>query len=299
MLLTFLGTSAGLPSLDRGLPSLVLKYGREILMFDCGEGTQRQMMRARIGFSRPMKIFVTHLHGDHMLGIPGLLQTMSLLGRTEKIQVYGPKGLADFLEAARTHVKFLLRFPLEVFEVEEGLICREKAYKVTARWTEHQIPTLAYAFEEKEKPGKFHPEKALSLGVPKGPLWHRLQHGRRVRLKDGRTVEPSQVVGPPRRGVKIVYSGDGKPCPNVLKLARNADLLVHECTFDDSLKDKAEAEWHSTAGQAAVLASKARAKRLILTHISTRYRDSKLLLEQARKEFSHVKVAEDFMQIEL
>ncbi len=162
-----------------------------------------------------------------------------------------------------------------------------------------QIPNLAYAFVENKKPGKFHPEKALELGVPKGPLWHKLQHGKKVKLKNGRIIEPSQVVEPPKPGIKIVYSGDTKPCKNVLKLAKNADLLIHECTFDDSLAEKAEVEWHSTPTGVAELAKKASVKNLVLTHVSARYKNAKIFLEQAKKIFPNVRVAEDLMRIEL
>jgi ribonuclease Z len=297
--LVFLGTGGGVPTPERGLSSFVLNYEGELLMFDCGEGTQHQMIKAKIGFGRETKIFVTHLHGDHVLGLPGLIQTMSLLGRTKKLEVYGPRGLKEFLEAARTYIQFNLRFPLEVKEIGEGTVYKNKRYKVLARWAEHSIPNLAYAFVESKKPGKFHPEKALELGVSKGPLWRRLQHGKKVKLKNGRIIEPSEVVEPPRPGIKIVYSGDTKPCRAVLRLAKDADLLIHECTFDDSLAEKAEVEWHSTPSGVAELAKKASVKNLILTHISARYKDSKVILEQAKKIFSNVRVAEDLMRIEL
>jgi len=297
--IVFLGTGGGVPTPERSLSSFVLNYEGELLIFDCGEGTQHQMVKAKIGFGRETKIFITHLHGDHVLGLPGLIQTMSLLGRTKKLEVYGPKGLKEFLEASKTYIQFNLRFPLEVKEVGEGTVCKEKKYRVLARWAEHSIPNLAYAFIENKKPGKFHPEKALELGVPKGPLWSKLQHGKSVRLKDGRIIKPNQIVEPPKPGIKIVYSGDTKPCKAVLKLAKNADLLIHECTFDDSLAEKAEAEWHSTPKGVAELAKKASVKSLILTHISARYKEPNTLLEQAKKVFPNVKIAEDLMRVEL
>lgn len=297
--IVFLGTSAGIPSVERSLPSVALRYERWLLLFDCGEGTQRQMMQAKVGFMKPMKIFISHLHGDHVFGLFGLLQTMNLLGRRERLEVYGPKGLKSLLESGRECSISELRFPLEVREVGEGVIVREKGFKVKARWAEHSLPNLAYLFEEDKRPGKFHVEKALELGVPEGPLWRRLQHGRKVKLPDGRVVEPSQVVDPPRPGIKIAYSGDTRPCRAVAALAREADLLIHECTFGDELADRAEAEFHSTPSGAAQVALKAKAKRLILTHISTRYRRADLLKEQAEKVFTPVDVAEDFMRIEL
>jgi len=297
--IVFLGTGGGVPTPERSLSSFILNYEGQILMFDCGEGTQHQMVKAKIGFGKETKIFITHLHGDHVLGLPGLIQTMSLLGRTKKLEIFGPKGLKEFLEASRTYIQFNLRFPVEIKEAKEGVIYKNKKFKVLARWAEHSIPNLAYAFVENKKPGKFHPEKALELGVPKGPLWHKLQHGKKVKLKNGRIIEPSQVVEPPKPGIKIVYSGDTKPCKNVLKLAKNADLLIHECTFDDSLAEKAEVEWHSTPTGVAELAKKASVKNLILTHVSARYKNTKIFLEQAKKIFPNVRVAEDLMRIEL
>ena len=299
MYIVFLGTGGGIPTPERSLSSFILNYEGQILMFDCGEGTQHQMVKAKIGFGKETKVFITHLHGDHVLGLPGLIQTMSLLGRTKKLEIFGPKGLKEFLEASRTYIQFNLRFPVEIKEAKEGIIYKNKKFKILARWAEHSIPNLAYAFVENKKPGKFHPEKALELGVPKGPLWHKLQHGKKVKLKNGRIIEPSQVVEPPKPGIKIVYSGDTKPCKNVLKLAKNADLLIHECTFDDSLAEKAEVEWHSTPTGVAELAKKASVKNLVLTHVSARYKNAKIFLEQAKKNFPNVRVAEDLMRIEL
>lgn len=285
--------------MGRGLASVAVRLGGEVLLFDCGEGTQRQMMRARVGFKRRMKIFITHLHGDHLLGLPGLLQTMSLLDRREKVEIYGPVGVGAFLAGVSATVRGNLAFPVGVEEVEEGAVCRGRGYRVVAGWAEHSTPTLAYALIEDDKPGKFHPERAEALGVPKGPLWHRLQHGRRVKLKDGRVVEPSEVVEPKRRGVRVVYSGDTRPCRGVVKLAEGADLLIHEATFDDELTERAEADWHSTASQAAQVAAEAGVRMLVLTHISARYKDPTLLLSQARRVFGEVAVAEDLMAITL
>jgi ribonuclease Z len=295
----FLGTGAGLPSVERGLACVALKYGGQIILFDCGEGAQRQMMKARIGFGRKMQIFITHLHGDHVLGIPGLLQTMSLLDRREKLEVYGPQGLAEFITTVKEQLQFHLRYPLEVCEIGAGTAYKGEDFKIQARWVEHTVPTLAYAFIENERPGKFHPDKAKKLQIPKGPLWHKLQHGRAVKLEGGRVVKPEEVVDPPSPGVKIVYSGDTRPCRGILTLAKGANLLIHECTFGDEFRERAETELHSTPGQAATLAKKAGVERLILTHISGRYKDPSPLIEQARAVFRNVEVAEDFMRVTL
>jgi len=298
--IVFLGTAASIPTIARALPSVVVKRKNEVLMFDCGEGVQRQMIRASVGFHRKMKFFITHMHGDHVLGLPGLLQTMSLLDRKQKLDVYGPVGIQAFVEAIRDTVQFVLTFPIEIHEIKDkDVICQEKEYDVKAAQTDHVIPSLAYALIEMSRPGRFNPKKAEMLGVPEGPLWSKLQRGEKVKTPTGRVVKPEQVVGSPRPGRKIVYSGDTRPIESLLKLAEGADLLIHEATFDDELLDKAIEDGHSTPSQAAETAKKAKVKRLILTHLSSRYKNAQLLLEQARKIFSDVAIAEDFMEIEV
>jgi ribonuclease Z len=257
------------------------------------------MIQAGVGFHRKTKIFITHLHGDHILGLPGLLQTMSLLDREKKLEIYGPQGIKAFVEAISQTVRFALIFPVEVTEIEAGLICEEKEYEVYATKSNHMTPGFAYALTEKPRPGKFHPEKATALGVPEGRLWSKLQDGLSVRLPEGNIVKPEMVLGSPRPGRKIVYTGDIMPSGNLVGLAENADLLIHEATFDDELMERAGEDGHSTPSQAAETAKAAGAKRLILTHISARYKDAGLLLKQARKIFSNTDLAEDFLKIEL
>jgi len=296
----FLGTAGSVPTHQRGLPAIAIRRKNELLLFDCGEGVQRQMIEAGVGFHRKTKVFVTHMHGDHMLGLPGLFQTMSLMDREKKLEVYGPEGIIAFVEAIKQTVHFSLTFPIEVYEIKEaGLVCEEREYEVHATWANHMTPSLAYALIEKPRPGRFHPEKAKHLGVPEGPLWSKLQSGSVVKLSDGRIIRPEEVLGSPRPGRKIVYTGDTRPAENLVKFAENADLLIHDATFDDELLERAHEDGHSTPSQAAETAKKARAKWLVLTHISARYKDSSLLLEQARKIFSHVELAEDFMKIDL
>jgi ribonuclease Z len=296
----FLGTAGSVPTPKRSLPSILIQRKGEQIMFDCGEGVQRQMIQAKAGFHRKMKIFITHMHGDHVLGLPGLLQTMALLDRERKLEIYGPSGIRRFIEAIRETVQFVLTFPVEIEEIEEaGVVCDEEEYTVQAVWANHVIPSFAYALVEKSRPGKFYPEKAKALGVLEGPSWSRLQHGHRVKLPDGRVVKPEQVVGPPRPGRKIVYTGDTRPFKGFVKFAAGADLLIHDATLDDDLAERAEEDGHSTSSQAAENAKKARVKRLVLTHISARYDDTSLLLEQAQKIFKNTQVAEDFMRIEI
>jgi ribonuclease Z len=296
----FLGTAASIPTLSRALPSVVVKRKGEVLMFDCGEGVQRQMIRAGVGFHRKMKIFVTHMHGDHVLGLPGLLQTMSLLDRQRELEIYGPVGIKAFVKAMEKTVQFVLTFPVEIHEIrKEETICEEKEYEVQTAETDHVIPSWAYALIEKPRPGRFDPKKAEALGIPEGPLWSKLQHGEKVKTPKGESVKTEQVVGAPRPGRKIVYSGDTRPTKNLLQLAKGADLLIHEATLENELQEKAEEDGHSTPSQAAGIAKKARVKRLVLTHVSSRYKNIKNLLEQARKIFPQSDVAEDLMEIDV
>jgi len=297
---TFLGTSGSVPTPKRSLPSILVQRKGEQIMFDCGEGVQRQMIKAGTGFHRKMKVFVSHMHGDHVLGLPGLLQTMALLDREKKLDVYGPVGIKRFLEGIRETVQFVLTFPVETHEIcEGGVICEDDEYVIQAVKANHVIPSLAYAFVEKPRPGKFYPEKAKALGIPEGSAWSKLQHGNKVKLPNGRVVKPEDVTGSPRIGRKIVYTGDTRPFRAFVKFAASADLLVHDATLDDELAERAEEDGHSTPEQAAKNARKAKVKQLILTHVSARYKDASILLEQARKIFKNTQVAEDFMKIEI
>lgn len=295
-----LGTAGSIPTKSRSLPCIAIRRRGELILFDCGEGAQRQFIRAGIGFPSKFRIFISHLHGDHILGLPGLLQTMSLIGRSAPLEVYGPRGIISFLKALRETVRFLLTFNVRVFEISEGLVYKGEDYVIRACWTDHSIPCLAFSLEESPRPGKFYPERAVKLGVPRGPLWKKLQMGVAVELRDGRVIRPEQVLGPMRPGLKVVYSGDTAPSDRVIEFAENADLLIHEATFDDSLVSKAIEDKHSTASQAAEVALKANAKFLVLTHISARYEgDDSVLLSQARSIFPKVMVGRDFQVIEL
>ncbi len=297
--ITFLGTGASIPTPQRGLSAVAVRRKNELLLFDCGEGTQRQMINAKESFHRKTKIFVTHMHGDHVLGLPGLLQTMSLLRRTNELEIYGPKGIKAFVDAINQTVNYTLTFPLQVLEKEPGVVCEEKEYTITAVQSIHLNPSLSYALTEKPRPGLFHTEKAKDLGVPEGPLWSKLQSGNSVKLPDGRIVEPEMVLGASRQGRKIVYTGDTGPSENLVRLAENADLLIHEATFEDDMKERALEDKHSTPSIAAKIAKKARVKRLVLTHISARYKNADELLQQAKLIFADTLLAEDFLKIEL
>jgi ribonuclease Z len=299
MQIIFLGTGGSIPTPERGLSAIAVKRKNELLLFDCGEGTQRQMIQARVGFHRKTKVFITHLHGDHVLGLPGLLQTMSLLGRINKLEIYGPIGIKDFVNSINQTVNFTLTFPVQVNEIEDGSVCEEKEYIVTAVQSEHIKPSLAYALIEKPRAGRFNIEKAKKLGVPEGPLWSKLQSGKSVKLQDGRIVEPKTILGDSRPGRKIVYTGDTGPSEKIGKLAEFADLLIHEATFEDEMEERAIEDGHSTPSIAANIAKVAGVKWLVLTHISARYKNANLLLQQAKKTFFNTDLAEDFMRLEL
>ena len=296
----FLGTSGSVPTLKRSLPSVVIQCPKQLWMFDCGENTQRQMMQAKVSFHKKLKVFLSHLHGDHVLGLPGVLQTMSLMDRKEPVQIYGPPGIKDFLVCTKETLNFGLTFPLEINEVlSEGIIAEEDEYVVTAVKSNHAVVGFCYAFVEKRRAGKFYPEKAQALKVPLGELWSKLQAGQEVKLTDGKVVKPSDVMGPLRAGRKIVYTGDTRPFDAFAKFAADADLIIHESTFDDSLVEKAFLDGHSTPSQAAAEAKAAGARQLALTHISARYPDASLLLDQAKRVFANTIVADDFMVLEL
>ncbi len=296
----FLGTSGSVPTLKRSLPSVVVQCPRDQWMFDCGENVQRQMMATKISFHRKMKVFITHLHGDHVLGLPGLLQTMALMDRKEPVQIYGPSGIKDFLVCTKETLNFGLNYPVEINQIlSEGVVCDEEEYQVTATKSNHAVESYAYAFVEKPRPGKFYPKQALALGVAAGELWSKLQRGEEITLANDEVVKPSDVMGPMRAGRKIIYTGDTKPFEAFAKFAAGADLVIHDCTFDDSLIEKAGVDGHSTPSQAAEQAKAANAKQLVLSHISARYPNAGLLLEQAKKIFPNSVLAEDFMEIEL
>jgi ribonuclease Z len=299
MRIIFLGTGGSIPTRERGSPAIAIMRKREVILFDCGEGTQHRMAAAHVSFNRPTRIFVTHLHGDHVLGLPGLLQTMSLLEREMPLQIYGPRGLASFV-GAFTSILGAPTFPLEINElVEEGVAYSGPEYRVEAVRADHDGESWSYGLFENPRPGRFHPDRARMLGIPMGPLWRRLQYGERVILDDGRVIEPDEVVDPPREGRRIIYSGDTRPNRGLIGLAEGADILIHEATFDDGLAERAYRDGHSTARQAAEVALAAGARALILIHISSRYPDASILLEQARAVFPNTMIAADMMEVDL
>ena len=294
----FLGTGGSLPTKERGLPAVALRRDGELLMFDCGEGTQRQMMHAGLGFNRPMSIMISHLHGDHVLGLPGLLQTMSSLIRDKPLNLYGPKGISAYLRSLHRTLAFAANFPLRVTELKPGEEVPKNGYSIKTTKAMHDIECLAYAIIESDRPGKFHPEKAKKLGVPEGPLWKQLQSSKEIEV-NGKQISPSQVIDKPRPGLKIVYAIDTRPSEAVKNLAKKADLLMHDGGFAEDRRDKAKEYFHSTAQEAARLGKAAQVRKLALVHISAVTRDDSVLLKQARSVFRSTIVPKDLMVLSL
>ncbi len=297
MEIRFLGTGGSIPTGFRASPSVVVRRDEELLMFDCGEGTQVRMASCGLGLNKPMKIFITHMHGDHVLGLPGLIMSMSLLGRTRELEIYGPPGIREFLESIGRILGYDPKFPISIEEVRAGGAVEGRGYRVLVEAADHGIPCNAFSLEEGAK-REFLPERAMELGVPKGPLWKELQLGRAVSI-NGRIVEPSQVLGELKRGRKIVYASDTRPSEPIMSLSRGADILIHDSTFDDSRAEEAKEYGHSTASEAASVAKGAEVRALILFHLSPIYRDPAPLLLQAKRIFPNSMVAYDSMALEL
>jgi ribonuclease Z len=297
--LLFLGTSAARPTVERSVAALAMVREGETLLFECGEGTQRQMMRYGVSFNLS-DVFFTHFHADHFLGVIGLVRTLGLQGRTEPMRFYGPKGARRLLGAALGLGVERVPFEVEIEELEPDAALRRGDYEILTFAADHGGSALGYVLVEKDRLGKFDPARARELGVPEGPLWGRLQRAEAVTLEDGRTIEPESIVGAPRPGRKVVYTGDSRPCKATIEAAIGADVLVHEATFSLEEAERAKETDHSTAHEAAEVARMAKARRLVLTHVSARYsRDPGPLLEEARAVFPETVVAKDGMEIEV
>ncbi len=296
---TFLGTGAACPTVDRNVASLAIQREGETLLFDCGEGTQRQMMRYGVGFSF-REVFFTHFHSDHFLGVIGLFRTMGLMDRKEGVVLYGPKGSQRILTAALNVGIERTKFPFEIIELKPGDRLGRGDYDLVTFATEHRADTIGYALVEHDRLGRFDPDQARALGIPEGPLWGKIHKGEPVTLPDGRTIRPEALVGPPRPGRTVAYTGDTRPYPAVVAVAKGADLLIHEATFGEDEKERAAETGHSTAREAAETAKEAGVRQLVLTHISPRYtRDAPELLEEARTVFPETTIARDGMTVEV
>ncbi len=296
----FLGTSASRPTVERNVTAITVVREGETLLFDCGEGTQRQMMRYGTSFSLA-DIFFTHMHADHMLGIIGLFRTLSLQARVEPMRLWGPRGSASLLRQAIALGSDKQPFPLEVFEVEPDVPIERKGYSIVPYAVDHKDKlALGYALIEEIRLGRFNPDKAREMGIPEGPAWGQLHRGLPVTLDDGRVVDASELVGPSRSGRKLVYTGDSRPCAATEAIAEGADLLIHEATFADDEQPRAMETGHSTGREAAQVAAAAGVKKLVLTHLSARYSmNPSELFQQAREVFAETIVARDGMEIDI
>ncbi len=295
--MVFLGTSGSTPTARRALAATLVRRGGERLLFDCAEGTQRQLLRCDIGLVELEEIFVTHYHADHYLGLPGMLKTFSLRGRELPLTIYGPRGLRELLATLR-RIFGRLSYPLETVELEPGAVLERDGHRLEAFAVEHGVSAVGYALVETMRPGRFDVETADRLGVPDGPARGLLQRGERVPLSDGRVVTPEDVLGPPRDGRKLVLTGDTAPAASVVEAALGADVLVHEATFLAGERDRARETMHSTAGEAALVAREAGVKLLALTHVSTRYFGHEVVAE-ARELFPETVVPRDFDLVQI
>ncbi len=294
----FLGTAASRPTVARNVSAVLVHRLGETLLFDCGEGTQRQMMRYGTGFA-VHDIFFTHMHADHLLGLPGLLRTMGLQGREEPMRLYCSRGEGKTVnEAVHLGVE-RVPFEVNIHELEPEQRVERNGYDIVAYRTRHGRSSLGYVLVEHPRLGRFDPERARELGVPEGPLFGRLHHGEAVEV-EGRVVTPGEVVGPPRSGRRLVYTGDTRPTRSTVKHAQDADLLIHEATFAQEEAARARETEHSTAREAARMARDAGVLDLVLTHLSPRYgQDPTVLEREARAVFPHTEVARDGMEIDV
>lgn len=300
----FLGTGAGMPSKERNTSSLALKLFEErgtIWLFDCGEATQHQILHTSIRPRKIEKIFITHLHGDHIFGLPGFISSRSFLGGEDPLTIYGPKGLKEWIEKTFQISKTYIPYPLHFVEVEDGIIFEDDTFVVEAKELNHVIQCFGYRIEQKPLPGTLLVEKAIELGVPKGPLLGKLKKGEDVQLPDGTIVYSKDVLTPEKKGFTVTILGDTTFCENAVYLSREADIVVHESTFDHQTEHLASQYGHSTNVQAATVAKKAGAKNLILNHISARFlqHDMKNLVEEAKQTFPNIWVANDFNEFTL
>lgn len=300
LLVRFLGTAASRPTVERGVASLAIVREGQTLLFDCGEGTQRQMMRYGVSFAFE-DLFFTHAHSDHILGITGLVRTMALQGRTERLQLWVPRGAGKTLRQCISLGGERTTFPVDITELGEGATLSRGDYRIETFAVEHGPSTsLGYAIVEEERKGRFNPELARELGIPEGPLWGRIHRGESITLDDGRVIAPSVLVGERRRGRRVVITGDTRPCAATIEAARDADLLIHEATFADEEAARALETGHSTAREAAQVAKAAGARRLALTHISARYSvNTRDLEREARQVFANTVVVKDGTEIEI
>lgn len=298
--LIFLGTSAGVPTRNRNMTSILLNLQQptiaEMWLFDCGEGTQHQFLHTDFHPGKLDKIFITHLHGDHLFGLPGLLCSRSMQGNVAPLTLYGPAGLREFVDTALRLSGSWTDYPLTIVEVTPGLVFDDGRYRVTAYPLSHPVECYGYRIEEHDKPGALDAAALKADGVPPGPLFQQLKQGLSVTLADGRVIDGQRYLGPSTPGRKLAIFGDTAPCPAALELAHGVDVMVHETTLEHAMAEKANGRGHSTSVQAALLAREAGVGLLIATHVSSRYDQAgcRLLLDECRSVFPDSELAEDF-----
>lgn len=298
MKLVFLGTSAAQPTKNRGLSCICLEKDGEILMFDAGEATQISFMKSGLGWNKKMKLFITHMHSDHCVGILGLLQTMSMQNRTETLEIFGPSGIEEFIGANIKILHFGLSFPVLITTIKKRKVFEDGKFSMYVCKANHSVTAFSYLFKEKDKPGRFNLEKAKELGIPKGKLWSDLQKGYEIIINE-KIIKPEQVLGEKRLGKKIGISGDTMPTPELEKFFKNCDYLIFDSTFLDEEKLRAQKTCHSTAKQAATVGKNAKVKNLILTHFSARYKNEISHLKEAQEIHSSVITARDLLEVEI
>lgn len=298
MNLYFLGTGGGVPSKERNVSSIALRMLPErgaIWLFDCGEGTQHQILHTPIKLSKLEKIFITHLHGDHIYGLPGLLASRSFQEDESPVTIYGPKGVRSFVETALSVSGAHLRFPLHIEEISEGRVFEDGHVMVEASKLKHGVPSYGYRIVEHDRSGALDAERLKAEGIPPGPLYRRLKNGETVTLDDGRVIDGNDYIGPPKKGKKLAILGDTRPGDRAVMLAKNVDVLVHEATFMEEDRKRAHRYFHSTTVDAAKIARSAEAAALIVTHISSRYKGEEArFLREARAVFPNSYLAKDF-----
>ncbi len=294
MRIVFLGTAGSWPTKERSASAIALDTEKELVLLDCGEGTQRQFFRSTVSFMRVRRIFITHFHGDHFLGLPGLIQSMCLNNRTAPLDLYGPPDSQEMFERVLAMGYFTLRFPVHLHPLRSDEVVELPGYSVRTARADHTVPALAYRVEEGPKRGRFDAAKAHALGI-RGRDFARLEEGETIEV-GGRSIHPDEVIGPPRAGLSVVYSGDGRPSTEVMKLAHRASALIHEATMGEEHEAEANAWGHSSARQAADIAREAEVGHLFLTHFSSRYKDAEPLAVEARSRFTEAVAARDFLE---
>ena len=306
MQITFLGTSSGVPTKVRNVSAVACKLPQraEVWLFDCGEATQHQIQHTDLRISQLRRIFITHLHGDHLYGLPGLLATCGMAGQAQAIDIYGPVGLDEYVRMSAQLSRLRLGEQIKLHTIQSSLIYEDEEFTVSCQPLRHRVPAFGYRVTEKDRAGRFNVERATELNIPPGPLYGRLKRGETVTLADGRTINGAELCAPPEQGRAFAYCTDTMYCDNSVALARDADVLIHEATFVAADEDLAQQSMHSTAADAARVAQQAQVRQLIITHISPRYAPGNEftpdeLLHQARAIFPQAIIAHDFMSLEI